>query len=79
MAVSAYVLISTAMGKASETTHSIAKIPGVIKAQSVTGLYDVIAIVDAEDMNSIGKIVANEIQRIPGIIETITCPTVVLD
>ncbi len=76
MSVSGYVLINTTMGKASEATKEISNISGVVKAESVTGQYDVIVVVEAEDINDLGKIVANQIQKVPGVIGTITCPTI---
>lgn len=76
MSVSGYVLINTTMGKASEVTKEISNIGGVVKAESVTGQYDVIVVVEAEDINDLGKIVANQIQKVPGVIGTITCPTI---
>ena len=76
MSVSAYVLINTAMGKASEVTKEISNISGVTKAESVTGQYDAIAVVEADDINDLGKIVANQIQKVAGVIGTITCPTI---
>jgi len=76
MVESAYVLINTAIGKTGEVTKEISKIKGVIKAQSITGQYDIIAIIEADNMNDLGKIVANEIQNVSGVIGTITCPTI---
>ena len=76
MPVAAYVLINAAMGQASEITKEISKINGVVKAQSVTGQYDTIAVIEADNINDLGKIVANQIQKVPGVIGTITCPTI---
>lgn len=47
MSVSGYVLINTTMGKASEATKEISNISGVVKAESVTGQYDAVAVVEA--------------------------------
>ncbi len=76
MAESAYVLINTTIGKTGDVTKEISKIKGVVKAQSITGQYDIIAIIEANNMNDLGKIVANEIQNVSGVIGTITCPTI---
>ena len=76
MSVSAYVLINTAMGKTGEVTKEISNINGVTKAESVTGQYDAIAVVEADDINDLGKIVANQIQKVADVIGTITCPTI---
>ena len=76
MPVSAYVLMNTTMGKAAEVAKEVAKIDGVIKVQCVTGQLDAIAVIEADNINEIGKLVANQIQNIPGITGTITCPAV---
>ena len=42
MAVSAYVLIQTEVGKAAYVAGHVRDLPGVISADDVTGSYDVI-------------------------------------
>ncbi len=37
------------------------------------GPYDVVAVVDAGDVNRLGKLVASNIQPIPGVMDTLTC------
>ena len=37
------------------------------------GPYDAVAVVEAEDVNAIGRIMAGGIQPIPGVLETLTC------
>jgi uncharacterized protein with GYD domain len=37
------------------------------------GPFDAIAVVEADDVNAIGRIMATAIQPIPGISETLTC------
>ena len=78
MPVSAYVLINTTMGQAAEVAKAISEINGVKKVECVTGQIDIIAFVESENINDLGKVVANQIQKIPGIIGTITCPVVEL-
>jgi len=72
-AVRAFVLIEAKPGKALEAAARIAKIPGVLGAWACTGPYDVIAHVEAVDMKSVGRMVANTLQKVPGIDRTITC------
>ena len=50
MAVQAYILIQTEVGKAASVAKSISAIPGVTLAEGVTGPYDVI--MRAEDRKS---------------------------
>jgi len=74
--VQAYILVQTEMGKASAVADVIAKIAGVIQAEDVTGPYDVIARAQASSVDELGRLVVAEIQRVPGITRTLTCPVV---
>jgi len=79
VAVGAYVLIQTEVGKAAEVAASIRDIPGVISSEDVTGPYDVIARAEAADMDELGRMVVSRLQMIEGITRTLTCPVVHLD
>ncbi len=37
------------------------------------GPYDAVAIIQADDVNHLGRILADAIQPIPGVTETLTC------
>ncbi|WP_165987565.1 Lrp/AsnC family transcriptional regulator [Streptomyces sp. YIM 98790] len=74
--VQAYILIQTEVGRASAVADVIAKISGVIKADDVTGPYDVIVRAEAETVDELGRLVVAEVQRVPGITRTLTCPVV---
>ncbi|MDA8071909.1 MAG: Lrp/AsnC ligand binding domain-containing protein [Actinomycetota bacterium] len=76
MAVSAYVLIQTEVGKAAGVASQIADIDGVISAEDVTGPYDVIVRVAATSVDDLGRMVVSHLQRIEGITRTVTCPVV---
>jgi DNA-binding Lrp family transcriptional regulator len=77
MTVEAYVLIQTAV-HAPNVADDIEKIDGVISADDVSGPYDVIVRVGAEDMDELGKLVVARIQGVEGITRTLTCPIVEL-
>lgn len=74
--VAAYILIQTDVGKAASVAEEIAKIPGVRNAEAVTGPYDAIVHAEAEDVDSLGKLVVARIQSVDGITRTLTCPVV---
>jgi DNA-binding Lrp family transcriptional regulator len=76
MAVQAYVLIQTEVGKAANVASSIRSIGGVVSAEDVTGPYDVIAKTEAETVDDLGKMVVSKIQLVDGITRTLTCPIV---
>ena len=73
MAAKAFILIETAVGRNKEVVGSIKQIKGVKSVDTVTGPYDVIAIVEAENLNDIGDIVTGKIHPIAGISRTVTC------
>lgn len=77
-AVHAYVLVQTEVGRSAAVAEAIAGLPGVAAAEDVTGPYDVIARVAAEDIDVLGRTVLGPIQNIPGITRTLTCPVVKL-
>ena len=76
MAVQAYVLIQTEVGKAAMVATEVRSLDGVIAADDVTGPYDVIARAESESVDELGRMVVSLIQRIDGITRTITCPVV---
>jgi DNA-binding Lrp family transcriptional regulator len=76
MAVSAFILIQTEVGKAASVAEEVGKIDGVVSAEDVTGPYDVIVRAEAGDMNELGKMVVSKVQLIDGITRTLTCPVV---
>ncbi len=76
MAVSAYILIQTEVGKAADVATEVRAIPGVIEADDITGPYDVIVRVEAGTMDDLGKMVVSRVQMIDGITKTTTMPVV---
>jgi len=76
MAVTAYVLIQTEVGKAVSVAEEARKITGVLSADDVTGPYDVIVKTEADSLDDLGKMVVSQIQAVEGITRTFTCPVV---
>ena len=76
MLVQAYILIQTEVGMSSRVADEITSIPGVTMADDVTGPYDVIARVEASDMDALGQLVIARIQDVKGITRTLTCTVV---
>jgi DNA-binding Lrp family transcriptional regulator len=75
--VEAYVLVQASVNS-SEVAREIRQIEGVERAEDLSGPYDVIVKVTASDMDSLGKLVVAQIQRVEGITRTLTCPIVQL-
>ena len=76
MVVQAYILIQTDVGKAADVAREIAQVKGVTLAEDVTGPYDVIARVEAANVDDLGRLVIAKLQDVPGITRTLTCPVV---
>jgi len=69
----ALVLIKVATGEVSLVVKDLHRLRSVREAYAAFVPYDVIAILEADSLNKLGRIVANEIQPIPGIQNTLTC------
>jgi DNA-binding Lrp family transcriptional regulator len=76
MAITAYVLIQTEVGRAAHVTAAVRDIAGVVTADDVTGPYDVIVRTEAATLDELGKMVVSQIQAVDGITRTFTCPVV---
>jgi DNA-binding Lrp family transcriptional regulator len=78
MTVSAYVLIQTEVGKASQVTKAVSNLSGIVQVDGVTGPYDVIARADSADLDELAKQVVMPIQEVEGVTRTLTCPVLQL-
>jgi len=70
--IGAYVLIKIAPGKSRTITDQVAKIEGVKTAHPVTGIFDIIAYLEAPDINNLTGTVRAKIQTISGVLRTHT-------
>ena len=73
MAAKAFVLIETAIGRGKEVVVALSKLEGVNSVDSVTGPYDIIAVIEGETLQGIGDLVTSKIHPIAGISRTVTC------
>ena len=71
MAVKAYILIVTAVGKETEVANSIKKINGVKEVNPVYGEYDVVAEIVTDNLDELNKVIS-QIRRDPSILRTVT-------
>ena len=78
MAIRAVVLIETSVGKTKEVVAALRGVKEVNSVDAVTGPYDIIAVVEASDLNSIGDVVTSRVHTVPGIVRTVTCLAVSL-
>ena len=75
MTTRAYILIETAVGKTREVAQALRQIEEMKSVDVVTGPYDVIALLEARDITSIGNLVTEKI-HLGGVERTVTCISV---
>ena len=73
MAAKAFILIETAAGRTKEIASSLKKIEGVKSVDTVTGPYDIIAVIERESLTDIGDLITGKIYSVAGISKTVTC------
>ncbi|MFN2232612.1 MAG: Lrp/AsnC ligand binding domain-containing protein [Anaerolineales bacterium] len=69
----AFVLVDIRTGDIASVIQHMRRVEGVTDATMTFGPYDGVAVVEAEDLKAVGKIIYKHIQPIPGIINTLTC------
>ena len=74
--IAAYVLIQTEAGKAAIVAAALRDLPGVSETASLAGPYDVIARVQARDIDELAKLVGFGVQALDGVTRTMSCPVV---
>ena len=68
----AYVLINTEIGSIPEVLEAVRKIENVKEANSVYGVYDIVAKIEADSMGELKDIVTWEIRRLNNVRSTLT-------
>ncbi len=73
----AYVLIESAVGKANTVAGGVAKLSfadaKVVSVDAVTGPFDVIALLESDDLDKLGRAITEGIQQVDGVQRTTTC------
>ena len=75
MAARAYILIEIQVGRIRNVIAELRTFDGVESADAVTGPYDIIALIEAENMGAVADLVTGKVQGIRGVLRTITCVT----
>lgn len=82
MSVRGYVLIEAEVGKAKSVGESVKVLTHpdatVLSVDTVTGPYDVIVQLEADDLDRLGNCITDGIQRVEGVQRTTTCLSVKL-
>jgi DNA-binding Lrp family transcriptional regulator len=68
----AYMFINALHGQSLTLTSAIRDVPGVHAADAITGDYDVVASIEAQDLTELRAVLAG-VQAIAGVLKTTTC------
>jgi DNA-binding Lrp family transcriptional regulator len=70
--ISAVVLLNVQRGQVNETAQSLLEIEGVAEVYSVTGEYDLVALLRLQHYEDLADVVTAHIVKIPAILKTNT-------
>ena len=73
MAIRAYLLIEAQAGTGNSILKELRGLRETIQADRVTGPYDLICILESDDLDKLGDIVRDTVHRIPGVSRTMSC------
>lgn len=80
MSIRGYILVETEVGRTQAVGNSVRGLSSanakVLAVDTVTGPFDVIVQLEADDLDLLGKCITEEIQKIAGIQRTTTCLSV---
>jgi DNA-binding Lrp family transcriptional regulator len=68
----AYMFINALHGQSLALTKAIRDVPGVTAADAITGDYDIVASIAAQDLAELRAVLAG-VQEIAGVLKTTTC------
>ncbi len=71
--VRAYILIEMVAGHSRKLVASLQGHASVAGVDRVTGPFDVVAVLEGDDLNAISDIVTTEIHSLEGVVRTTTC------
>ena len=76
MATKAYLLVETAVGKTRDVASTLRGLSGIETVDVVTGPYDIIAVINGDDMSVVGTLVTESVHTVQGVVRTVTCVAV---
>ncbi len=76
MVAKAFVLITTSVGQTKGVLNKLKKLDGVKSVDVVMGPYDIIAEVEGDSIDSLGKLITEHLHKVEGIERTLTCQTI---
>jgi len=76
MAAKAFVLITTSVGQTKAVLNGLKKLEGIKTVDAVMGPYDIIAVVEGESVDTVGKLITEQFHKVGGIERTTTCQAI---
>jgi DNA-binding Lrp family transcriptional regulator len=70
--ITAIVLVKTDVARIPETAETIAEIPEVSEVYSVTGEFDLVAMVRVREHDRLNDVITGKLNRVPGVTHTET-------
>jgi len=70
--ITSIVMIQCEVGTVKKVAETLVDFEGVAEVYSVTGEYDIIAVVRVKEYDSLAKVVSEQIASTPGITRTLT-------
>ena len=70
--ITAIVFVKADVARIPEVAEAIAAVEGVSEVYSVTGQIDLIAMVRVHGHDDVARVVADEVNKVPGVMETET-------
>ena len=70
--ITAIVLIKTDVDAIPEVAEKIVRLPGVSEVYSVTGEYDLIAMVRVREHDELAEVIPGNLNKVPGVSSTVT-------
>ncbi|MEX0762904.1 MAG: Lrp/AsnC ligand binding domain-containing protein [Dehalococcoidia bacterium] len=73
MPIRAYLLIEAEAGRGNQILAEVRKLPETVQADRVTGPYDVICVLESDDLDKVGDLVRQTVHNIEGVTRTMSC------
>ena len=70
--ITSIVMIKCEVGKVKSVAEKLVDLHGVSEVYSITGEWDILAVVRVKEFDSLAKVVSEEIASTPGISKTVT-------
>lgn len=70
--ITAIVRIKTAVDRVGEVAESIAELPGVTEVYSVTGEFDLVALVRVRAHDELAQVIPGQLNKVDGVVSTET-------